>query len=85
MSEATTLVTAGAVNTTSMIIDYEQGELSAYETTVLFADLIKTGLAWQLQGSYGRTAQRFIELGVINRRGEVDWDAYDDISGEYYA
>jgi hypothetical protein len=67
---------------TQRIIDYEQGELGDYETIVLFADLIKTGLAWQLQGSYGRTAQRFIESGVINRRGEIDWDAYDALIGE---
>ena len=70
------------LNVTGMIIDYEQGGLGDYETTVLFADLIKTGLAWQLQGSYGRTAQRFIESGVINRRGEIDWDAYDTLIGE---
>lgn len=28
--------------------------------------LIDTGLVWQLQGSYGRTAQRLIEEGVCN-------------------
>ena len=28
--------------------------------------LVNTGLAWQLQGSFGRTAEALIEQGVIN-------------------
>lgn len=30
--------------------------------------LLDTGLCWQLQGWYGRTAQRLIEIGVITRK-----------------
>ena len=53
------------------IIAYEQGELSPEEVLGLFADLIKSGMAWSLQGSYGRTAARLIETGYISRSGEI--------------
>lgn len=47
------------------IIDYENGELSEEETIALFQELHDTGLAYSLQGHYGRTAQAMIEQGYI--------------------
>lgn len=52
---------------TQKIIDYEAGKLSEAETINLFQDLIDTGLAWKLQGHYGRTAERYIFAGVCFR------------------
>lgn len=49
------------------IIDYEQGALDEDEVLELFQYLVKTGLAWQLQGSYGRTAQHLLDEGLIAR------------------
>ena len=49
---------------TDMIIKYEMGELDDIETIALFQELIDTGLAWQLQGSYGRAAEALIEAGI---------------------
>lgn len=52
---------------TDRIIAYEQGELEGEEIIDLFQQLVDTGLAWQLQGSYGRTAARMIEAGLVTR------------------
>lgn len=52
----------------SLIIDFEQGLLDDDATLALFQELVDTGLAWQLQGSYGRTARDLIEAGLITEK-----------------
>ena len=49
------------------IITYEQGELSWEDTLALFQRLVNTGLAWKLQGSYGRMAAALLNAGYITR------------------
>lgn len=48
------------------VIAYENGELDETETVALFQELINSGMAWQLQGHYGRTAIALIEAGYCN-------------------
>ncbi len=45
------------------IIDYENAELEDTEMIELFQELINNGMAWTLQGHYGRTAAALIEGG----------------------
>jgi len=51
---------------TGGIIAYEQGELDEAEVRELFQHLVDSGMAWTLQGSYGRTAAAMIEAGEIH-------------------
>lgn len=48
------------------LIAYEAGELDDNDTLGFFQDLVDSGMAWKLQGSYGRTASQMIEVGLIN-------------------
>ena len=50
------------------IMDFEAGEMSEEEIIGFFQELVDSGLAWSLQGSYGRTAARLIELGLVQVR-----------------
>lgn len=63
---------AKKINVVDMIIDYENGDLPADDTLELFAELIRTGQAWQLQGSiYGRPAKDLILQGYISDKGKI--------------
>lgn len=53
------------------LMDYEEGKLNREETIELFQNLVDSGLAWQLQGSYGREAARMIMNGSIHTPGQV--------------
>jgi hypothetical protein len=51
---------------TSAIIAFETGDMDTEEQVFeLFQHLVDTGMAWSLQGHYGRTAQALIEEGLI--------------------
>lgn len=56
-----------APNLLDQLIAYEHGDLNDEEELIdLFQHLIDTGVAWKLQGHYGRTAHSLIEQGVCH-------------------
>lgn len=50
------------------ILRFESGTLGDEELVPMFQALVDTGLAWQLQGSYGRMAHDMLEAGFIHTR-----------------
>lgn len=48
------------------IIAYENGEMNEEEMVEFFQELINSGMAWKLQGHYGRTASALIEAGYCS-------------------
>jgi hypothetical protein len=51
---------------TQQLIEYEQGDMSESDTIQLFQHLVDSGLAWSLQGHYGRFAHELLQAGYIN-------------------
>jgi hypothetical protein len=58
-----------AFDTVGFVMAFEGGELTEDEVIEGFQHLIDTGLAWQLQGSYGRAAAALIEQGLCSSKG----------------
>jgi hypothetical protein len=51
---------------TDLIFAYEADELDEDGRNKLFTELVRTGLAWKLQGHYGRMAEALIRAGKIH-------------------
>lgn len=66
------------MNQIGRMIDWENGELSDDDSIELFQELIDSGLAWKLQGFYGRTANRLIEMGLCSHAAIATTESIDD-------
>lgn len=51
------------------IMDFESGQMTEEEIIKFFQELIDSGLAWTLQGTYGQMAQSLIDQGLVEVRG----------------
>ena len=52
-------------NVTKAITDYEEGNISEERYYELFQYLVDSGMAWELQGFYGRQAAMMLEEGYL--------------------
>ncbi len=52
-------------NLINQIMSWESGEMSESEEDAFFQELVNSGLAWQLQGMYGRNAVALASEGRI--------------------
>lgn len=68
-----------ATTSASEFIDYENDLLDEGDTIAFFQDLIDSGRAWQMQGSYGRSAMQMIKNGQC-MLGPI---GYRDFYGNY--
>lgn len=61
-------------NTVSIqeMMDFEDGNLTGDALVAMFQKLINTGLAWRLQGFYGRTAKSLIGQGLCHEANNED-------------
>jgi hypothetical protein len=61
---ATTKTTDERYDLITKIMQYESGLLPRAEAIELFQRLINNGMAFQLQGNYGRTAMKLLDRGL---------------------
>ena len=61
------------------LIRYENGDLGHADAIDLFQRLVNSGLAWQLQGSYGRTAAHLLTDGWIKRPKSRQFEIRRDV------
>lgn len=54
------------------VMTWEDAEASMDERLNAMQMLVDTGVVWKLQGSYGRSAERLIKLGLIRSAPELD-------------
>lgn len=67
-------------DTLDFIMAFEGGECTAREIVEGFSELVRSGLAWTLQGTYGRGARSLIDQGYLSPDGTilVDLDSLDE-------
>lgn len=46
-------------------MQYEDGQMNREETIEFFQELVNSGMAWTLQGQYGRMAMALIKAGLV--------------------
>ena len=72
----------GQMPDVNAIMAFENGELGGVATLELFRDLIQSGMAWRLQGHYGRSAMDLLNSGAIFQNEDGDYEVSEDYFNE---
>jgi hypothetical protein len=59
------------------LLDYESGELDTFGFLELFAELVRTGQAWELHDFYELVATDLMRRGYITPEGTITVAGYD--------
>lgn len=65
------------IDLVGLMMAFEDGQGTINSLMILFSHLIKTGMAWTLQGFYGRTANKLIQDGYIDTEGNINQELVD--------
>jgi hypothetical protein len=57
-----------ATNVVTYMMQYEMGDLSPDNIIKLFQYLLDSGMAWTLQGAYGRMTKMLLDSGYLIKR-----------------
>ena len=60
---------AMSLSNMQVLFDYEKGKLDTIQSLLLFSELLKSGLVWQLEEHFQRTARDLIQGGYLNFDG----------------
>lgn len=63
--------TAGGLSLIDEIMRFEGEQMTREELIPFFQRLVDTGMAWRLQGTYGRTAHALLSQGLIRPRANA--------------
>lgn len=63
--------TAGGLSLIDEIMRFEGEQMTQEELIPFFQRLVDTGMAWRLQGTYGRTAHNLLSQGLIRPRTDA--------------
>ena len=68
---------AMSLSNMQVLFDYEEGKLDPIQSLLLFSELLKSGLVWQLEEDFQSTARDLIKGGYLNFDGTPTKKCYE--------
>ena len=68
---------AMSLSNMQVLFDYEDGKLDTIQSLLLFSELLKSGLVWQLEEHFQRTARDLIQGGYLEFDGTPTKKCYE--------